>query len=319
MFRSVVVFLISLSPMGRLSASDWDDWWGYHGISGSEFWGLYNPEWEICSKGRYQSPVDIDPKKLLYDPNLPLLHIDKHRISGNFANNGHGIIFSAANTTDVPVNITFIDSHNPGYVYRFEEIHLHWGSSEKQGSEHFVRGQSFPGEVQIFAYNSLLYRNFSQAASAPYGLLAISILWQIGDNPNSELSHLLSKVEHIRYKGSWQNVQQLSIRELLPDTDAYVTYAGSLTQPGCHETVQWIVLNKPIYISKQQLYALRKIRRGEKEFPGTLMENNYRALKPFGSHRIFRTNIDFSYVTKSERACPSMYKEFVYQAKEWSV
>ncbi|ENN80719.1 hypothetical protein YQE_02866, partial [Dendroctonus ponderosae] len=43
------------------------------------FWGLINPEWSLCNKGRRQSPVNLEPNKLLFDPNLRQLHIDKHR------------------------------------------------------------------------------------------------------------------------------------------------------------------------------------------------------------------------------------------------
>ncbi|PSN30599.1 Carbonic anhydrase-related protein 10 [Blattella germanica] len=32
-----------------------------------------------------------------------------------------------------------------------------------------------------------------------------------------------------------------------------MTYDGSTTMPACHETVTWIILNKPIYITKQQV------------------------------------------------------------------
>ena len=32
-----------------------------------------------------------------------------------------------------------------------------------------------------------------------------------------------------------------------------MTYSGSLTQPGCKETVTWIIYNKPLYISGNQV------------------------------------------------------------------
>ena len=32
-----------------------------------------------------------------------------------------------------------------------------------------------------------------------------------------------------------------------------MTYEGSLTQPGCHETVSWIVFNKPLYITVEHV------------------------------------------------------------------
>lgn len=51
-------------------------------LSGPAFWGLINPEWSLCNKGRRQSPVNLEPSKLLFDPNLRPLHIDKHRVRG---------------------------------------------------------------------------------------------------------------------------------------------------------------------------------------------------------------------------------------------
>lgn len=50
-------------------------------LAGPAFWGLINPEWSLCNKGRRQSPVNLEPNKLLFDPNLRFLHIDKHRVS----------------------------------------------------------------------------------------------------------------------------------------------------------------------------------------------------------------------------------------------
>jgi len=50
-------------------------------FAGPEFWGLVNPEWSLCSKGKRQSPINIDPKQLLYDPNLNHVRLDKHRVS----------------------------------------------------------------------------------------------------------------------------------------------------------------------------------------------------------------------------------------------
>jgi len=50
-------------------------------VAGPEFWGLVNPEWSLCSKGKRQSPINIDPKQLLYDPHLKHVRLDKHRVS----------------------------------------------------------------------------------------------------------------------------------------------------------------------------------------------------------------------------------------------
>lgn len=50
-------------------------------LQGPGFWGLINPHWNMCAKGRRQSPINVDPDKLLFDPYLRPLHIDKHKVS----------------------------------------------------------------------------------------------------------------------------------------------------------------------------------------------------------------------------------------------
>lgn len=64
---------------------------------------------------------------------------------------------------------------------------------------------------------------------------------------------LTDQLERIRYGGDEAFVKRLSLRGLLPETDHYMTYDGSTTAPACPETVTWLVLNKPIYITKQQV------------------------------------------------------------------
>lgn len=133
-------------------------------------------------------------------------------------------------------------------------------------------------QIQIFGYNSQLYANFSDALNRAQGIVGVSILLQVsnhllslsiyishafqltlecllqlGDLSNPELRMLTDQLERIRYGGDEAFVKRLSIRGLMPDTDHYMTYDGSTTAPACHETVTWVVLNKPIYITKQQV------------------------------------------------------------------
>lgn len=84
------------------------------------------------------------------------------------------------------------------------------------------------------------------------GLYECTIL-QMGDLSNAELRTLTDQLERIRFGDDVVTVRRLLVQGLLPETDHYMTYEGSTTAPGCHETVTWIVLNKPIYITKQQV------------------------------------------------------------------
>ena len=50
-----------------------------------------------------------------------------------------------------------------------------------------------------------------------------------------------------------KSIKSMDLSQLLPNTDQYITYEGSFTQPGCYETVTWILYNKPIIISEKQV------------------------------------------------------------------
>lgn len=55
------------------------------------------------------------------------------------------------------------------------------------------------------------------------------------------------------FPGAFTPIKHLSLRSLLPDTEHFMTYEGSTTHPGCWETTVWIILNKPIYITKHEV------------------------------------------------------------------
>lgn len=48
-------------------------------------------------------------------------------------------------------------------------------------------------------------------------------------------------------------MRRLRPAALLPRTTHYVTYDGSLTFPGCHETVTWVIMNNPVYITREDV------------------------------------------------------------------
>ncbi|KAK7582607.1 hypothetical protein V9T40_014052 [Parthenolecanium corni] len=218
-------------------------------FAGPGFWGLINPDWSLCNKGRRQSPVNLEADKLLYDPNLRPFYVDKSRINGEIVNTGHSVNFIPESGNRFFINIT---GGPLSYKYQFQELQFHFGMQDKFGSEHTINGYSFPAELQLYGYNSQLYQNFSEAATRSQGLVAISLLVQLGDLSNAELRILTDQMEKLKYRGNKLQVRRLSIAELIPDTENYITYDGSTSMPACHETVTWLILNKPIYITKQQ-------------------------------------------------------------------
>ncbi|GAB0099904.1 carbonic anhydrase-related protein 10 [Sergentomyia squamirostris] len=169
--------------------------------SGPGFWGLINPQWNMCNKGRRQSPINVEPDKLLFDPYLRPLHIDKHKVSGTLHNTGQSLVFRVDKDTKQYVNM----SGGPlAYRYQFEEIYIHYGTENSQGSEHHIHGYSFPGEIQLYGFNKELYRNMSEAQHKSQGIVGISLMVQIGDTPNPELRIITSTFNKVLYKGDGQ-------------------------------------------------------------------------------------------------------------------
>ncbi|XP_018024982.1 carbonic anhydrase-related protein 10 [Hyalella azteca] len=296
------------------SEGSWEQWWTYSGISGPQFWGLLNMNWNMCDKGRRQSPINIEPNKLVYDPHLRHVHVDKHRIDGYLYNKGQSVIFRVDPAMTTHVNIT---GGPLVYKYRFEELYVHFGEHDNVGSEHQINGNAFPAELQLYGFNADLYPNMSEAQQNSNGIVGVSVMIQIGQSGNDEFRILSSGFNKIVYRGDRSAVKHISLAGLLPLTQHYMTYDGSTTHPGCWETTTWLLMNKPIYITKQELLALRQLYQGDRTLPKTKMANNFRPVKAL-HHRTVRTNIDFT-TDNRQKDCPSMHREMFYAARKWKL
>jgi carbonic anhydrase len=55
------------------------------------------------------------------------------------------------------------------------------------------------------------------------------------------------------FSGQRARLKHFSILSFLPNKEHYITYDGSFTQPGCYETVTWMILNRPIGVTHEQV------------------------------------------------------------------
>ena len=209
------------------------------------------------------------------------------------------------------------------YQYQAEQLVLHWGRGEggPGGSEHSINQQSWPAELQLYGYNSQLYNNLSEAQEEPGGVVGVAVMLQIrGDTPDkssSGLSRLVSRLGQVKYRGDTARLHQISLASLLPNTGDYVTYEGSTTYPGCWETVTWIVMNKPLYVSRQEMEMFYQLRQGD----GPVMEkaplgNNLRPRQPV-NNRAVRTNIALTKHQTGGGTCSQDLPRIVYTTSDW--
>ncbi|XP_064609265.1 carbonic anhydrase-related protein 10-like [Liolophura sinensis] len=245
--------------------------------NGPAYWGRLNTEWRLCNDGKLQSPIDIDPKHLLFDPTLKKLSIEGYQINGLLVNSGNDLSIDVDD--DGPLGMAFY-SGPVCYRYKVKYIKIHFGINDYTGSEHRIAGNEFPAEIQLLAYNAELYGNYTQAEMNAHGLMNVAVFAELGNISNRFLESFKVPLEKVRFKGEEVRVNHLPLGKLMPQTKHYVTYEGSQTQPGCHETVTWVIMNRPVYITKDLLHDLRQLNQGGRENPIMLMKNNKRPLMP---------------------------------------
>jgi carbonic anhydrase len=72
----------------------------------------------------------------------------------------------------------------------------------------------------------------------------------------------------------------IDLGSLLPKSQRYYQYMGSLTTPSCAETVTWHILTSPVTASKEQIKAFKHI-----------LHNNVRPLQPLNG-RVVRLSMN---------------------------
>ncbi|KAL3100256.1 hypothetical protein niasHS_000398 [Heterodera schachtii] len=313
-------------------------------FGGPDFWGLMHKHWRMCKLGALQSPINIDPTKLIFDPQLGKIRISQSHVEAELWNMGQFPLLTLATknttTTDTGgggeksreeqkqqqtvLNISGGPAHP--YTYQIQQIVVHFGDVRRgeRGSEHTIDRIRFPAELQILAFNSDLYDNFTQAQSQPRGLLGIAIIIDIGDRTNAELHRLSQATKHIKHRNQMVRIKRFQPAALVPPTEHYVTYDGSMTYPGCFETVTWLVFNSPIYISIEDLAQWGELVQSEAAEseaktetgapPPVPLSSNYRPLKA-SNGRALRTNINTRLKSVSDGGqCPSrMYVDMGYR------
>ncbi|XP_023322037.1 putative carbonic anhydrase-like protein 1 [Eurytemora carolleeae] len=294
---------------------NWENWWTYDGISGPAYWGLINPAWTMCNKGRRQSPIDLDPAFLNYDCKLENMSVDKQSVSARITNTGQSLVLRVEDG-QLAINIT---GGPLAYKYQFQEMYFHWGEPGRPGAEHTVNHQQFPAEIQIYGFNTQLYSNLTVAREFPGGVVAISVLVKIKDSPlkkETSLAQIISHLPEVTYRGGSSRVGFISLADILPRTDDFITYEGSTTFPGCWETVTWIVFNKPVYISQHDIDAFRRLKQGDRHHEKAPLGNNLRPQQPL-NNRALRTNIALPAQKDVQGECSDPSTLLTYQQNSW--
>ena len=216
---------LNILPIDKAQAKEWS----YTGETGANFWGNLDSEFEACSLGQAQSPINIESS---VGSNLGSLELNYQDTPLKIVKNKRTIRVNYQ-----PGSYLTLDDRK----YELLQFHFH------QPSEHLILGQAADMEA-----------HFVHKDRETGDLVVLAVLMSEG-KINQALDRVWNKIP---YSDRTEEVSNLIINasNLLPeDIYRYYRYQGSLTTPPCSENVTWLVLKQPIEISKLQIDRFLKI------------------------------------------------------------
>ncbi|KAL9981645.1 hypothetical protein ACROYT_G010377 [Oculina patagonica] len=253
----------------------------------------------ICQDGKRQSPIDIKSTDATKDSGLGafiLTNYDMTPANAKFTakNNGHALVFA------LPENVYNVSGGGLTGVYTTAQFHLHWGSVNTQGSEHFLDGHKYAAELHFVSYNTK-YANLSMAAGNDDGLAVLGVLIKVEGGNNSAFD-FLENAKNVMYKDNEKgDIAAFKLKPILPaDQTKYFRYPGSLTTPECQQSVTWTVFNDAVKISEYQINLMRMLKGKD----NATISNNYRPIQMLNT-RTVKASFDVPTQSPSASATPS--------------
>ena len=223
-------------------------------------------KWDgICQTGLWQSPINIRTDNLtpLRTPGSPSMVFNwNHSPSGIFKNNGHTVIFTPNYGQPTAYTTTHLGQ------YKLEQVHMHWGENDGVGSEHRINGEQASLEIHF------VHKKVWAPRQNEY--LVVAIMADAGSERDYSGFSYLSP-NNIRTYNAQVYTQLPFYMFLPPRSHSYYHYVGSLTTPGCDETVQWFVMKDRITVPRTYLAQLRSV---HKDYAGNWLQFNYRDPQP---------------------------------------
>jgi len=199
--------------------------WSYGGDDGPDHWAELGGENSICSKGLRQSPVDISGATKTTTSKVVL---DYRSSPATIQNNGHMVVESGGGI--------IVD----GTRYNLKSFQFH------SPSEHAINGRKTAMEAQFIH------------KSDKGDTLIIAVLSDVG-TADPMLGSLWTYLPFDPGKPVQLPDLLINAQDLMPGTEDFYVYSGSLSTPPCTEGVTWMVYSSPLSLSAEQADALARI------------------------------------------------------------
>jgi carbonic anhydrase len=203
--------------------------WSYHGETGPAHWGKLSPDYAACDTGTRQSPISLPAAGPAAAMSLSAAY---GPVSGPLYNNGHTVQMNVG-----PGSVLTLE----GRRYTLLQFHFH------RPAENLVHGRRYAAEVHLV----------HQDSTGALAVLATFITAGARDTAWTTLLAALPTAEGdtAKFSGPVDLARLLHVRDLAGERVR--TFAGSLTTPRCSQGVTWLVRERPIHLSAEQIRGLR--------------------------------------------------------------
>lgn len=197
--------------------------WGYMGENGPTHWADVKAEFNMCSEGKVQTPINVVATK---NSDLKPLELNYTVGAKNIINNGHSVQINIKDG-----NIFKLD----GLDYKLKQFHFH------VPSENNINGQAYPLEAHFVH------------ATDDGKLAVIAVMFKEGAT-NAILTKAWKNISNLKLGEAVESTLTIEeINALMPNNKEYYKFMGSLTTPPCSEGVKWFVYKHPLTVSKAQI------------------------------------------------------------------
>jgi carbonic anhydrase len=240
LFRKILLFLLLV--MSQTNCSHRPSW-SYSGESAPYYWGEIDHAYSSCKEGSIQSPIDL--KKELATPIVQPITFYYEDLAAEAYNDGTTIKLKFNPQDRVEIN---------SKAFYLNQLHFH------AKSEHSVNGLFYPVEMHIV----------HQADDGE--LLVLAFFIEIDDSRQDHYGFF----KQLPKSGQHQMTNLIKLTKLAAFNGPHFYYLGSLTTPPCHERVHWVIFEKHLFMSGQQLSQF-----------SALYPNNYRPIVPMKQHVLY--------------------------------
>lgn len=177
----------------------------------------------VFEAGDSQSPINIEPsnaKPMIDKGDIVFAY---HAGMGAVANNTHSIVAKASGISTIN-----------GRIFQLQQFHFHIVS------EHTIQNKHTAMEVHF-------------VHQAQDGRIAVLAFFLEAGTENEAFEDVLAKLRNQDTSPS----PGTDIMKLVPKTQKYYHYLGSLTTPPLSENVEWYVFDEPVSIGEKQLAEFR--------------------------------------------------------------